>query len=165
LTEQLRILVELSPDERKLMGRRARRWIKQNRQWSDAGAVFRTALASARASNEVEAAANELPLNSYTVAFIGDTFTSDTFLPELTAIQIRPDNWREVYSSHVIDALFIESAWMGNDGAWHGIVGYYSDEAHAPMAELIEHSRSLGIPVMFWNKEDPVHFNRFKRTA
>lgn len=165
LARQLRHLLELSPDERKLMGRRARRWIKDNRQWSDAGAVFHSAMVSVRSENEVDSAADELPLKSYTVAFIGDTFTSDTFLPELTAIQIRPDNWRDVYSNQTIDALFIESAWMGNDGAWHGLVGYYGDEAHAPITELIEHSRGLGIPVMFWNKEDPVHFNRFKRTA
>ena len=166
LTEELKALLEASPDERRLMGTRARQWIQGNRQWSDAGAVFLTALESAGTLTDAEAAyEDELPLKSYTVAFIGDTFTSDTFIPELTAIQIRPDNWREVYDNQTIDALFIESAWMGNDGAWHGIVGYYGDEAHAPLVELIEHSRSLSIPVMFWNKEDPVHFNRFKRTA
>lgn len=166
LTEELKALLEASPDELRLMGRRARQWIKANRQWSNAGTVFRTALESAGTLTDSDAAyEDERPLKSYTVAFIGDTFTSDTFIPELTAIPIRPDNWREVYENQTIDALFIESAWMGNDGAWHGVVGYYDEETHAPLVELIEHSRSLGVPVLFWNKEDPVHFNRFKRTA
>lgn len=166
LTEQLKALIKTSPDERRRMGTHARQWIRENRQWSDAGAVFRTALESAgRLPDSNSAYEAELPLKSFTVAFIGDTFTSDTFIPELTALQIRPDNWREVYANETIDALFIESAWMGNDGAWHGIVGYYGEEAHAPLVELIEYSRSFGIPVLFWNKEDPVHFNRFKKTA
>lgn len=166
LTVQLKILLEASSDERKRMGTHARRWVRENRQWSEAGAVFRTALESAAmvAASEIAYEA-ERSLKSFTVAFIGDTFTADTFIPELTALQIRPDNWRDIYTRESIDALFIESAWMGNDGAWHGIVGYYSEEAHAPLVELIQHSRSLGIPVLFWNKEDPVHFNRFKRTA
>src|SRR5699024_7740562 len=166
LTEQLKALIKTSPDERRSIGTHARQWIRENRRWSDAGAVFRTALESAgRLPDSDSAYEAELPLKSFTVAFIGDTFTSDTFVPELTALQIRPDNWREVYANETIDALFIESAWMGNDGAWHGIVGYYGEEAHAPLVELIEYSRSFGIPVLFWNKEDPVHFNRFKKTA
>lgn len=164
LTEQLESLLKIPDDGRKLIGTRARQWIKDNRQWFHTGAIINTALESVRSSRD-KSYADEPTLKSYSVAFIGDTFTADTFLPELTAIQVRPDNWREVYDNQPIDALFIESAWMGNDGAWHGIVGYYDDQSHAPLVELIEHSRSLGVPVLFWNKEDPVHFNRFKRTA
>src|SRR5699024_12333226 len=104
------------PDELRLMGRRARQWIKANRQWSNAGTVFRTALESAGTLTDSDAAyEDERPLKSYTVAFIGDTFTSDTFIPELTAIPIRPDNWREVYANETIDALFIESAWRSEE--------------------------------------------------
>lgn len=166
LTRELKYLLEAPADKRKVMGTRARQWVKQNRKWGHSGAVFHTALKAAATSTDADSSLeDELPLQSYTVAFIGDTFTSDTFIPELTAVQVRPDNWRKIYDSQVIDALFIESAWMGNDGAWHGIVGYYNDAAHAPLVELIEHSRSLGVPVLFWNKEDPVHFNRFKKTA
>lgn len=166
LEEQLQTMLEASPDERLTMGIHARNWIKEHRQWSNAGAALKRVVDSIRnqlvSEQELE---QELPLKSYTVAFIGDTFTSDTFIPELNAIQILPENWRKIYEQQNIDALFIESAWMGNDGAWHGIVGYYSDETNAPLAELIKHSRNLGIPVLFWNKEDPVHFNRFKKTA
>lgn len=166
LTESLRKLLNLSYDQRRSMGARARRWIKENRRWQHVGETFRTVFEYARAAQDAGSRLdNEHSLQSFTVAFIGDTFTSDTFLPDLTAIQVLPDNWRALYAEHSVDALFIESAWMGNDGAWHGIVGYYDDESHAPLVELIEHSRGLGIPVLFWNKEDPVHFNRFKRTA
>ena len=30
---------------------------------------------------------------------------------------------------------------------------------------MIDHCKARGIPTLFWNKEDPVHFNRFQRTA
>jgi glycosyltransferase involved in cell wall biosynthesis len=166
LTTNLRRLLNTSADERALIGYRARRWIKANRQWKHVGPVFTEILDFLRASsNEADALRDEHPLKSYKVAFIGDTFTSDTFLPELDAIRITPQNWRDVYSQFSIDALFIESAWQGNDQSWEGIVGYYDDETHRPIVELIEHNRLLGTPVMFWNKEDPVHFNRFKKTA
>src|SRR5699024_6910222 len=82
LTAQLKSLLEASPDERMEMGIRARDWIKQNRQWSNAGASFKRVLNSIRDENSLPTSPeNELPLKSYTVAFIGDTFTSDTFVP------------------------------------------------------------------------------------
>src|SRR5699024_9763199 len=166
LTEKLRDLLNLSFDERRAMGSRARRWIRENRRWHHVGELLGSVIESVRLFYKDDINGDtELPLKSYTVAFIGDTFTSDTFVPELNAIQIRPDNWREIYADRSIDALFIESAWMGNDGAWYRAVGYYDEESHAPLVELIEHSRSIGVPVLFWNKEDPVHFNRFSRTA
>src|SRR5690606_42129684 len=42
---------------------------------------------------------------------------------------------------------------------------YYSDEEFAPLSELLAHCRSQGIPSLFWNKEDPVHFDRFRKAA
>lgn len=149
------------------MGVRARRWVKENRGWSVTGGRLAQAL---RGSSQRTGASDgekdaERPLKDFTVAFIGDVFTSDTFVPELTALRVRPDDWHDQFQTHSVDALFIESAWQGNDGAWTGIIGYYDDETHAPIAELIAHCRQQGIPVMFWNKEDPVHYNRFKRTA
>lgn len=149
------------------MGVRARRWVKGNRGWAVTGGRLAQAL---RGSSQRTDAADgetdaERPLKDFTVAFIGDVFTSDTFVPELTALRVRPDDWHDQFQTHSVDALFIESAWQGNDGAWTGIIGYYDDETHAPIAELIAHCRQHGIPVMFWNKEDPVHYNRFKRTA
>ncbi|WP_176386711.1 glycosyltransferase [Gulosibacter sp. 10] len=165
LRSQLERLLD-DAELRRRLGWNAREWILENRQWSHSGAVFETVFRGLRAEwKRASSADAEAPLKSYTVAFIGDVFTTDTFVPELTAVRVTPDDWREQYKAQKIDALFIESAWRGNDGAWTGTVGYYDDETHAPIVELIEYSRENGIPVMFWNKEDPVHFNRFKRTA
>ncbi len=155
-----------SAQDRQAMGVKARRWVRDHRQWEVTGTRIEQVLESLAQEVRQEAPSSpEKPLKDLLVAFIGDTFTSETFLPELTALRVRPDDWREQFAQRPVDALFIESAWQGNDGAWEGIIGYYDDETHAPIVELIDHCRQQGIPVMFWNKEDPVHFNRFKRTA
>ncbi|WFP17757.1 glycosyltransferase [Citricoccus muralis] len=164
LKNQLRTLLD-SPDASKLMGYRARAWVKANRQWSHSGRVFWDVVESLREGISKTDIQAEPDLKDYTVAFIGDTFTSDTFLPELTAVRVTPEDWRNQYSDQPFEVLFIESAWQGNDQAWEGSIGYYGDEAHAPIVELIDFCRSKDVPVMFWNKEDPVHFNRFKKTA
>ena len=64
-----------------------------------------------------------------------------------------------------LDLVFIESAWSGNGGQWHRGVGYYSDDEDRALAGLLAATRERGIPTVFWNKEDPVHFARFVRSA
>lgn len=164
LVERLRETLA-APDAARAMGVRARRWVKENRRWPVTGERIAASLMALAEEFRASLDDAERPLTDYTVAFIGDEFTTDTFVPELTALRVRPEDWRETFEDHRVDALFIESAWRGNDSAWTGIIGYYDDETHAPVVELIAHCRLHEIPVMFWNKEDPVHFNRFKRTA
>ena len=64
-----------------------------------------------------------------------------------------------------MDALFVESAWEGVEGLWHRKVGFYGDEPFAVLKSLLSHCNARGVPTIFWNKEDPVHFNRFRVTA
>jgi len=55
------------------------------------------------------------------------------------------------------DFLFVESAWVGNGGRWR-------DQLHADshaFLRILTHMRSRAIPTIFWNKEDPVHFEHF----
>src|SRR5699024_4909676 len=63
------------------------------------------------------------------------------------------------------DLLFIESAWVGNNGKWYKKIAYYNEEQHKDIRQLIEFAQTLKIPVVFWNKEDPVHYDRFIETA
>lgn len=55
------------------------------------------------------------------------------------------------------DFLFVESAWKGNGGRWLGRL----DASSPAFLRLLEHARRRGIPTVFWNKEDPVHFEHF----
>ncbi|NKX55363.1 glycosyltransferase [Arthrobacter mobilis] len=59
-----------------------------------------------------------------------------------------------------LDLVLIESAWAANGGAWrYKLLG--SSGPAPQIRELIDAVRSLGIPVVFWNKEDPPHYEDF----
>lgn len=60
--------------------------------------------------------------------------------------------------------LFVESAWSGNNGAWRYMVTSQSGPK-PPLKKLIALCRKLDIPTVFWNKEDPPHFDDFIETA
>jgi hypothetical protein len=59
------------------------------------------------------------------------------------------------------ELLFIESAWRGKDELWGNKVGHTSSELQG----IVEWCRRRKIPTVFWNKEDPVHFETFLNTA
>jgi len=100
-----------------------------------------------------------------TVAAIMDEFTRSCFEPECNLIPFRPDNWREVLAEALPDLLFVESAWNGNDGSWQYRVAEYPAPPGDELTHLIGWCKSAGIPTVFWNKEDPSHFNQFIKTA
>ncbi|MDX1619520.1 MAG: glycosyltransferase [Nitriliruptorales bacterium] len=102
------------------------------------------------------------------VGAILDTFSASCFTPECDLIRFRPDNWREVLEQREPHLLLVESAWQGNDGAWQYQVGSYSyaDSVGLPhLSDLVQWCRTRDVPTVFWNKEDPVHFDKFKEAA
>jgi hypothetical protein len=85
------------------------------------------------------------------------------FAPHLQLIRPSPVAWRESLERDRPDVLFVESTWMGNGGRWPGAL---SNEANlAALTELVKACRSQGIPTLFWNKEDPLAFDRFGRLS
>jgi polysaccharide pyruvyl transferase CsaB len=104
-------------------------------------------------------------LKELRVAAIMDAFTEACFAPECEIIQFRPDNWRQVLSANPPDILLVESAWRGNDGAWQYRVAEYPAPPGRELPELVAWCRQVGIPTVFWNKEDPPHFEDFIQTA
>src|SRR5699024_6397803 len=59
-----------------------------------------------------------------------------------------------------LDFVFVESAWNGNSGDWKfkltGTSGPSSE-----VKQLLVECRNRGLPTVFWNKEDPPHFEDF----
>ena len=100
-----------------------------------------------------------------TVAAILDTFTEYALRHELDLVLMSPRSWRTQLERRRPVCLFVESAWMGNDGVWQDrIVGYESLEDNL-LREVLEYCRSAGIPTVFWNKEAPPHFDNFLGAA
>ncbi|GHH97441.1 CgeB family protein [Neobacillus kokaensis] len=108
---------------------------------------------------------NPKPLNKLKMAVIFDVFTTASYAEECELITFTPDNWLETLTSNKPDLLMVESAWVGNNGSWNKLVGYYGEENMKPLFSLIKWCNDNNIPTVFWNKEDPVHFNRFIKTA
>lgn len=97
-------------------------------------------------------------------AVILDEFSETAFAPEWTQIPLLPDGWREQLDSDRFDLLFVESAWRGSGGSWR----YHFTGPSAPrpaVVELANECRRRGIPTIFWNKEDPPHFENFLASA
>lgn len=95
------------------------------------------------------------------VAAIMDRFTLDCFRPECELTELTPEGWRQEVEQARPDLLFIESAWEGKDGLWHGKINHCSAEVRA----LAEFCHEHEIPVVFWNKEDPIYTDVFMETA
>ena len=57
--------------------------------------------------------------------------------------------------------LFVESAWRGKDERWGSKVGHASKE----LVEILVWCKESNVPTIFWNKEDPVHYNSFLNVA
>lgn len=119
------------------------------------GSIVSVAKCSDRRSN-----GNGAP-RSLKLGVILDEFTMGCLKPECSLLTFRPDNWKETLRDQSPDALFVESAWRGNEGAWLYRVANYQRNMGDEISELLEWARKKGIPSIFWNKEDPVHFDRF----
>ena len=95
------------------------------------------------------------------VAAILDTFTEHSLRYETNLLLLSRENWREQIDKSRPAFLFVESAFSGNNSDWrHKIVRCENLEDN-PLRELVQYCRSIGIPTVFWNKEDPPHFDDF----
>lgn len=102
------------------------------------------------------------------IAAVVDTFTEASFAPDCELITFRPDTWRAALDSHRPHLLFVESAWKGGGGSWEFQVGSYTYPPSVGLPHLtalVQWCRDHDIPTVFWNKEDPVHFDKFKEAA
>lgn len=104
------------------------------------------------------------PRRSLRVGVIADGFTELCLRYEWQQVLLGRETWREELVENPIELLFVESAWNGNGGSWqYALTG--STAPWPQLRELVEHCQEVGIPTVFWNKEDPVHFEDFLRTA
>lgn len=95
------------------------------------------------------------------VACIMDEFTWKSYSPEANMIQLVPENWRNQLDSFCPDLIFVESAWRGIDDKWTNVVHKMPDE----LMGILSWAKGHGVPTVFWNKEDPIHFDTFKSVA
>lgn len=96
-------------------------------------------------------------LKDLRMACIMDRFTLDSYSPECSLIELTPAQWKEEIDSFNPELIFIESAWNGKDGLWHRKIANGSPELY----QMTAYCHEIGVPVVFWNKEDPVYTEAF----
>ncbi|WP_247642496.1 glycosyltransferase family protein [Brevibacterium aurantiacum] len=92
------------------------------------------------------------------VGVVLDEFSTESFGYEWSIRPLSPTQWSAELDG--LDFVFVESAWSGNDGQWKFKLTSPSGPS-TEITELLGECRRRGIPTVFWNKEDPPHFEDF----
>lgn len=95
------------------------------------------------------------------IASIVDEFTEYGLAKECILLNLSINNWKSEVEEFQPDLLFVESAWRGYQGQWTRQIHTYSNS----LRELLQWCHEHGVPTVFWNKEDPVHFYTFYMCA
>lgn len=98
------------------------------------------------------------------IAMICDQMTFVAFQRECEVVCLTPWNWSYVLQKSPPDFLLCESAWSGIQGSgacWRGRI-YRNHkvwfEHRRALLRIQKVCRRMGIPTVFWNKEDPTFF-------
>ncbi len=98
----------------------------------------------------------KLPL---TVGIVADTFLYDALKGACNLIYINEKHKDEHY-----DFVIIASTWKGIDGYWEGNTNVHS-EKYEELKRLVKNFQDRAIPIVFFNKEDPINFEVFQSHA
>ncbi len=114
-------------------------------------------LCQKRLRREGRRSADQFPLKAVKVACVMDEFTFHCYEPECDLLPLTPDNVLDELDNFNPDLLFVESAWRGKDELWNRKIATLSKELRV----ALQWCKERQIPTVFWNKEDPVHFETF----
>lgn len=111
------------------------------------------------------------------IALISDTLTFECLDEASNVKYITPKNYKKILSANKIDFLFVESTWLGLNNQWrykvatspkrkvHRILDFIMQRNTNPLSKVVSFAKEKNIPTIFWNKEDPVHYDRFIASA
>jgi hypothetical protein len=106
--------------------------------------------------------------NGLRIALVSDSLTQASLASECDILTITPGNYKLQLKFGRPDLLLVESAWQGYANKWKFRIAAYPDHperTNQSLADLVAYARDRGIPTVFWNKEDGVHFERFCASA
>lgn len=98
------------------------------------------------------------------VAYILDEFSTNSFKACFQGEALLPETWREQFERLKPHLFFCESAWTGSDPKarpWRGKIyasENFAKENRGVLLDILQYCQAKGIPTVFWNKEDPTHY-------
>lgn len=102
------------------------------------------------------------------IGLISDELTEAALSKEIRFVNLTIFNYVFVLKFWKPDFVFVESAWKGHGNSWKYRIASYPDvpkRSNRNLKKVVKFARDLGIPCVFWNKEDGVHFDRFIASA
>jgi len=102
------------------------------------------------------------------VALVSDELTRACLANECLVHDLTPLNYKLLLKFWKPDLLFAESAWHGQRNAWKfRVAGYpnHPERNNMALRKVVWYAKELGVPCVFWNKEDGIHFDRFINSA
>jgi hypothetical protein len=102
------------------------------------------------------------------IALIADDLTHCALKRSFAVTHIRPAGGFRASRFNGEGLLLVESAWRGLHDDWKYKIASYPDvpeRNNRALREIVVQAREAGIPTVFWNKEDGVHFDRFIDSA
>ncbi len=105
------------------------------------------------------------PFGRLKMALVTDSFTALCLSAECRIRCMTPQNYAEVLRHWRPDLVFVESVFHGVRGEWRYMLArqpWYIN-LHRPRAifALVKLARDMGIPTVFWNKDDGAFFDAF----
>lgn len=93
------------------------------------------------------------------IGIVCDPVLYDSFVSAADFVYLPPEGWRE--RLHGVDLLLVVSTWCGlHDNEWFGL-GVQGRPIRGVLLEMIAECRRLGIPTVFYSKEDPPNYKVF----
>ncbi|MBN1609284.1 MAG: glycosyltransferase [Polyangiaceae bacterium] len=94
-----------------------------------------------------------------------DEFSEACWAYEMDLVPLDRKQWREQLEREGVSLFFAESAWHGNSGTWNDCMSKFDSHHGDDLRAVLEFCRARSIPTVFWNQEDPVHFEVFLPVA
>lgn len=97
------------------------------------------------------------------IGLICDRFYYDSVISAADFVYLSPDDWESKIDA--LDVFLVVSTWNGiNDNEWAGLQKEGSKKRDL-LNEIIDRAKARKIPVVFYSKEDPPHYEDYLGTA
>lgn len=96
-----------------------------------------------------------------------DEISHTSFDSEFKLFPLAKSTFEAQISGSTSAGLFIESCWKGNSGAWeYAFTSPNLQHKNAQdLLKSLEIAKKRDFPIIFWNKEDPMHYDKFLSIA
>lgn len=105
------------------------------------------------------------PFGRLKIALVTDFFTAVSLSVDTRVRCMTPQNYKDILRNWRPDLVFVESAFHGVAGEWRYMLAkqprYINWYRPGAIFALVRYARDLGIPTVFWNKDDGTFFDAF----